>query len=85
MKMSLQTLRGKNLRCCSLIAAATLTAAFSSQAQTTGGTAHSIAQAAGFKYPTNFADGRADLKDRYSLADGRLVFDAAFNTRFEIR
>ena len=85
MKMSLQTLRGKNLRCCSLIAAATLTAAFSSQAQTTGGTAHSIAQAAGFKYPTNFADGRADLKDRYSLANGRLVFDAAFNTRFEIR
>jgi hypothetical protein len=68
-----------------LIAAAVFTTAVGSQAQTTSSAGSSIALASGFKYPTNFADGRADLKDRYSLANGHLVFDAAFNTRFEIR
>ena len=47
--------------------------------------AASISQSSGFAYPTNFADGRPDLKDRFSLANGRVVFDAQFNTRFEAR
>ncbi|MEZ5384493.1 MAG: alginate export family protein [Prosthecobacter sp.] len=47
--------------------------------------ASTIAQSSGFAYPTNFADGRPDLKDRYTLAGGRLVFDSQFNTRFEAR
>ncbi|MBK8094275.1 MAG: alginate export family protein [Verrucomicrobiaceae bacterium] len=67
------------------IMAAVLAAGITAKAQSAGSQTAGIAQAAGWHYPTSFADGRPDLKDRYSLAEGRLVFDAYFNTRFEIR
>ncbi|MCB1275331.1 alginate export family protein [Prosthecobacter sp.] len=70
-----------------LLAAAMIVPAMHAKAQMSGGqaatAATTIAQSAGFG-PTNFYDGRPDLS-RYSIADGRIVFDEHFNTRFEGR